>query len=122
MHLALDKSTNDLYKPSGGGVTRVTDGRYTVQQVQTRLKTILGEWILDSRIGFLNAKDFDRNYDIVSLEERAREIILTTKGVKSIISMSAEYSNRKLLIKFSANTEYGVIDLTVPWDNTGTNI
>lgn len=122
MHLALDKSTNDLYKPTGGGVTRVSEGRYTVQQVQTRLKTILGEWILDSTLGYLQPQDFDRNYNITDIEERAREIILTTQGVDSILELSSNYSQRVLTTQFRAKTQYGIIDVTVPWDNAGLQI
>ena len=116
--LALDKSTNDLFKPVGGGVTRVSEGRFVVQQVQSKLRTILGEWLLDSSVGWLNSGDFDRNYNQYDLEDRARTIILKVDGVKSIISLSSTYSNRTLEINFSANTIYGVIDLTIPWDNT----
>lgn len=117
--LALDKSTNDLFKPEGGGVTRVTEGRFVVQQVQCKLKTLLGEWLLDTRVGWLEVTDFEKNYSIYDLEDRARTIILETKGVNSIISLSSTYSNRTLEVQFQANTIYGVIDITVPWDNTG---
>lgn len=117
--LALDKGTNDLFKPAGGGVTRVTEGRFIVQQVQCKLKTILNEWVLDSRIGWLNADDFDRNYDIYDLEDRARSIILGVQGVKSIITLNSTYSQRTLEIQFTADTIYGTIDVTVPWNTTG---
>jgi len=120
--LALDKSTNDLYKPTGGGVTRVTEGRFVVQQVQSKLKTILGEWILDSRIGFINRFDFKKNYRINELEDRARILILKTKGVRSITFLGSTYKDRVLEIQFTAITEYGVIDSTVPWDNTGSQV
>ena len=117
--LALNKATNDLYKPEGGGVTRVVEGRFVIQQVQSKLKTLLNEWILDTSVGWLNTKDFDRNFDIYEIEDRARTIILETKGIKSILSLSSTYSKRVLEIVFKADTIYGIIDLTIPWDNTG---
>lgn len=118
MHLALNKATNDLYKPEGGGVTRVRRGRFVVQQVQSKLKTLLSEWILDRSIGWVGLKDFKKGYKKYLLEDRARLIILNTQGVESIISLSSEYSNRVLTLSFKAQTIYGEIDLTVPWDNS----
>ncbi len=118
MQLALDKGTHDLIKPLGGGVERVSDGRYTVQALQCKLKTGLGEWLLNSSIGWLDIEnDLVKNYDIYNLEVRAKEIILGTKYVKSIISMDVVLENRVLTISFKADTIFGVIDLTVPWES-----
>jgi|TARA_R110000764_G_scaffold147292_1_gene235150 hypothetical protein len=114
-YLALDKGTGDLILPAGGGVARVTDGRFVVQQVQSKLRTFLAEWILDQKLGWLSNSDFDRNYNEASIQRRARIIILNTQGVLEIISMTTAYSNRKLNIEFSAETIYGTIDVTVPW-------
>tara|TARA_R110000787_G_scaffold205755_1_gene316022 strand:+ start:36 stop:392 length:357 start_codon:yes stop_codon:yes gene_type:complete len=116
IHLALDKSTGDLIKQEGGGVARVTDGRFVVQQVQSRLRTQLGEWILDTRVGWLNFSDFEKNYDQFAIETRARSIILSTQGVKSIQSLSLTYSKRKLTLTFDALTTFGTISLTIPWE------
>lgn len=122
MQLALDSHTNDLIKPDGGGVERVTEGRYTVQNVRSRLRTNLGGWKLDSRVGWLsvglpnNFTDFERNPDLFDIETRARVIILETSGVLSINSMSVEYTaDRTYTITFEATTIYGEINLTVPW-------
>tara|TARA_R110000851_G_scaffold244874_2_gene397630 strand:- start:15476 stop:15829 length:354 start_codon:yes stop_codon:yes gene_type:complete len=117
MHLALDKATGDLIISPNGGVERVTEGRFIVQQVQSKLRTWLGEWVLDPSVGWLNLSDFEKNYNITDLELRARQIILGTQGVFSIISMESKYSKRKLTIQFKANTKYGTIDLTIPWGN-----
>ena len=114
-HLALDKETGDLILADGGGVERVSDGRFVVQQVQSKLRTWLGEWVLDQDIGWLAASDLDRNYNLASIERRARTIILNTQDVLSINSLSSTYSNRTLLIKFNAHTAFGTIDVTVPW-------
>jgi len=116
IHLALDKSTGDMILAEGGGVSRVTDGRFVVQQVQSRLRTALGEWILDPRIGWLNFSDFEKNFDQFEIETRARAIIISTQGVSSITSLVAIYENRKMTINFEAVTIYGTISLTVPWE------
>lgn len=117
MQLALDKVTGDLIISPSGGVERVTEGRFVVQQVQSKLRAWLGEWVLDTSIGWLNLKDFEKSFDQSGIERRAREIILGTQGVSTIISLSATYSQRKLSIQFKANTIYGIIELTVPWGN-----
>lgn len=120
MQLALDKSTNDLFKPAGGGVSRVSEGRYTVQAVKSRLQTMLGEWVLDPIVGWLNFSDFEKNYNLFDIELRAREVILGTKDVLSVDEINLKVSKRVLNLTFKATTIYGGIDLTIPWNNTGT--
>lgn len=115
MQLALDESTHDLIKPIGGGVSRVDKGRYTIQLVKCKLMTRLGEWALDTSLGWLSYDDYDRNYDLFDLELRATEIILGCKGVQSIDEMTLEVRERKLTLTFKATTIYGEIDLTIPW-------
>jgi hypothetical protein len=114
-YLALDKITGDLIKKEGGGLERVTDGRFVVQQVQSKLRTWLGEWIPDQTVGWLSLEDFERNFRASDLERRARVIILQTQGVLSVLGMSSTYSKRVLTLQFKAQTKYGVIDVTVPW-------
>ena len=114
-HLALDKVTSDLIKPEGGGVARVTKGRFVVQQVQSKLRTYLGEWFLDRDIGWVEIADYEKNPKIAALESRARVIILGTAGVLSINSMRSTLEGREMYMQFTASTIYGTIDLTVPW-------
>ena len=117
MHLALNKVTHDLFKPITGGVTRVTEGRFIVQQVQCKLRTVLGEWILDPSIGYINTSDLDSNFSLFDLETRALEIILGTQGVLSVDSINLTFKQRELSIHFTARTKFGLIDTTIPWDN-----
>ena len=119
MQLALDQATNDLFKPIGGGVSRVSEGRYTIQAVRSRLKTYLGEWILDETAGWLNFEDYDRGFDLFDIETRAREVILGTKGIETIIDMKSSITNRILRLEFSATTEYGIISLDIPFSISG---
>ena len=113
--LALDAETGDLIKPVGGGIQRVSEGRFTVQACQSRLSTNLGEWALDPRTGWISIEDFKKNYDLFDLEMRARDIILATKGVQEILELNLEVSRRVLTLSFKARTVYGDINLTVPW-------
>lgn len=117
--IALSKTSNDLIKLNGGGIGRVDKGRFVVQQVSSKLKTILGEWLLDTSVGFLNLSDFSKNSDLFDLETRAVEIILETDNVKSINSINFTQKDRTLNIKFTASTTFGDIDVEIPWDNTG---
>jgi hypothetical protein len=119
MQLALGEGTGDLIKGATGGVDRVNDGRFTIQQTRSRLSTALGEWALDHSVGWLNAESFIKNPNMYDLEAQATRIILSTKGVLSILSMELEMKARMLVLNFRADTIYGSIDLTVPWSKTG---
>lgn len=118
MHLALDKRTNDLFDPADGIIPRVDKGRFVIQQVSCKLKTILGEWLLDPTIGFLNTDDLVHHYDLFEIETRLAEIVTGTKGVLSLDTVDLDFKDRVLNIDFTATTIYGKIDTTIPWDNT----
>lgn len=115
VQIALDEATNDIIKVEGGGIARVTDGRYTVQLVKNKLLTLLGEWVLDPSKGWLNFSDYKKNPDLFDIELRAREVILSVRGVQKIDTIGLELSKRVLTLTFTATTIYGGIDLTIPW-------
>lgn len=116
IQLALDETTNDLIMKVGGGIERVQDGRYTVQLVRNKLRTLFGEWLLNPSKGWISLADFKRNPDLFSIEMRAREVILGIPEVSSIDSMEVNLSKRVLTISFTATTTFGGIDLTIPWE------
>lgn len=113
--IALDSATNDIIKLEGGGIARVVDGRYTVQLVKNKLLTMLGEWRLDTSLGWINHDDFTRNPDLFDIEFRARRVILSCKGVQKIDALQLELSKRILTVTFEATTVYGRIETTIPW-------
>jgi len=115
MQLALDSKTHDLMKPVGGGVARVDKGRYTIQLVKCKLLTKLGEWALNTSLGWVSYDDYDRNYNLFDLELKATEVILSCVGVQTVDSIELEVKDRVLFITFKATTIYGEIDLTIPW-------
>ena len=114
MQLALDRNNNDLIFNSEG-VDRIDKGRYTVQLVRNRLRVWVGEYKLNPTIGFLNEQDFIKDFKIYDIEAKAREIILTTKGVKDITKMSSTLEGRRLSINFKARTAYGEIEDALDW-------
>ena len=119
LQVALDKRDNDIIWQVGGGIVRVIEGRFVVQQVQCKLKTFLGEWILDTSVGWVNREDFEKNYDKFDLEDRARKIIIGTQGVLEILYITSTYNRRRLEVQFEAKTIYGIIKVDVPWDFRG---
>ena len=118
MHLALDFKNNDLILKDGGGVERVKDGRFVVQQCRSRLRAMRGEWLLDPLLGLISIDDFGKQYSLFDIEMSARRIILTTQGVLSIEDLNASIDKvtRKLTITFEAKTIYGKIETTIPWE------
>ena len=114
MQLALDSDTNDIIL-GDKGVSRVDQGRYTVQAVKTALQTTFGEYALNPTEGWLNFDDFIKNPDLFDIELRAREIILRTKGVLAVEDITMELKDRVLTITIEATSVYGAINLTVPW-------
>lgn len=113
--LALSKNTHDLIMKPGGGIERVNLGRYTIQLVDCKLKTMLGEWKLNPSLGWIRLDDLKRNYDAFDIEMRARAIILATPGVKALEVFTLIYKNRTIDYTFKATTIYGSIDTTIPW-------
>ena len=115
--LALDKTNHDLILKEGGGIERVSNGRQAVQEVKCKLQTILGEWVMDTNIGYLSLSDFEKGKDIYDLEDRARVIIVNTKYVNSVIEITAKYDRDRMLnINFKADTVFGYINVDVPWN------
>ncbi len=113
--IALDTATHDLVKLSGGGIGRVNKGQYTVQLVKCKLLTLLGEWKLDPKKGWINFDDFKRNPDLFDIELRARKVILSCEGVQKVDAINLVLSNRTLHVTFNATTIYGGIETTLPW-------
>ena len=114
IHLALDRLTNDLII-GDRGMVRVSEGRFVVQQVRSKLRTVLGEWVLDRSVGLIEREDLEKNYDAFDLETRITEIILGTAGVLVVDEVTQTYNKRKLTISFKARTIYGEISSEVAW-------
>ena len=115
--LALLESSNDLIIKDGV-VQRVDQGRYSLQLVRCKLQTFVDEYPLNNEIGFIDIdNDFGKGVDLSDLEIRARAIILSCDGVKSVTSINIELNNRsrEATLTFTAETIYGTITSTVEW-------
>jgi len=116
MYVALDKDTHDMFKNAGSGITRVTDGRFVVQQAQCKLRTILGEWVLDRSAGFLSVDYLGAQYDLYDIELRVIDVVSNIMHVKSIYDIEMVVEGRRTLtVNFKALTTFGIIDTKVPW-------
>lgn len=109
---ALD-SNNDLII-EGGQLKLVEEGAEVAQHVRTRLQFYLEEWFLDLKAGTPYFQQiFTKPANLANIESIFKTRILNTPGVERLLEFSMDYeggSVRKLVVSFSAETVYGVID------------
>lgn len=108
MNYLLDEN-NDIVV--GKRIARVSGARHVAQLVKCRLDTFLGEWIIDPSVGIPWDVVLVRGYDLEVVYHAVHRKIATTRGVNKInsFSMVPDKKQRKLLIQFEAETNYGVI-------------
>ena len=109
--LLLDKTTNDLIVR--GFDLQVADGSIsTEQRLKVKLQIFLGEWFLNRTAG-LPYQDaaLSKTPDLVELEARLKESILSVEKVLEITAFQLNYNNssRGLSVNFSVNAEGGNI-------------
>jgi len=106
-------SNNDLVI-AGSNFAIVEDGAETVQHVRTRLLFYFGEWFLDTFAGTPYFEQiFTKPANLANIESILKTRILNTPGVIRLIEFSLEYtgqSQRRLVVDFSAETEFGLIE------------
>lgn len=85
------------------------------QQLVIKLKLWRGEWFLDTEFGTpylqqILGKQLTLSGALASL----RKSILEVEGVRQILSFSYSFSNstRKLTVDFTADTPYGIVEVT----------
>lgn len=85
------------------------------QQLLIKLKLWRGEWFLDTEFGTpylqqILGKQLTLSGSIAAL----RKSIMEVSGVRKIISFEYSFSNstRKLSVNFTADTPYGIIEVT----------
>lgn len=112
MNLKLDSSGDIIV---GRGVSRVEGTEYIAQLTKNKLKTVLGEWELNKKIGI---PWFDEllvhNYQLDTIYNWISKTILSTKEVKSLESLilRVDRRERKLFATFRATSTYGGISVT----------
>lgn len=106
--LELDLATNDIKLP-----IRIIRGPEAVaQRVRVRFRWFLGEWFLDTRQGVPYYRDIlVKNPDRILISFIFRQVLLTTPGVKSVISFRASLDSkaRELSVDFEAMLLDGTI-------------
>lgn len=112
VNLKLDANNDIIVTRS---VERTSGLEYTTQLVKNRLLTFLGEWKLNPNLGIPWTGVLDRSYDLQATKFAVQNTIETTRGVKSLNSLSlvADKDTRLLTIEFSATSIYGPISSQV---------
>ncbi len=107
--LLLDTTTGDLDLTSGG--LELVDGADAVaQHLRIRLRTVLGSWFLDTRIG---VPYFERilvkNPDTNLVRRILNEAIVDTPGVSEVRDFNLDYdgATRIATVTFVAVTDLG---------------
>ena len=111
MDLLLDSASWDL-SLSATDLELVTGVDAIAQHLAQRLKTFLGEWFLDRRIGVPYLQQvLVKNPDPVVLDSALKAEIIDTPGIIELaaFSLTMDGPNRKLQLSFIANSQEGPI-------------
>ena len=105
-------SNHDLFALNGR-IAVLRDIDEVAQHIKTRLLLVLGEYFLDVNEGVpWFTVIFTKPADLQEVETVIKNTILTTENVNELTSFSMDYDRitRTLLITFSCNTEFGLIE------------
>jgi hypothetical protein len=83
---------------------------YAAQSLQIQLRTFLGEWYLNTKVGVAYFKDiFGKGQSFVMMEADIKNQILSNSFVKSLNSITVSYdnTNRFFICTFSATLTDG---------------
>ncbi len=109
---ALD-SNNDILIRNGSFAT-TKDGAQVTQHVRTRLQFYLEEWFADKRAGTPWFQEvFIKPFNVGAVENIIKLRIANTPELDRIIEFSMAVptpANRQLIVSFSAETTFGVIN------------
>lgn len=114
--LTIDLDSGELQLD--GGDLKGAYGVASIQQhVCMRLRTLLGEWFLDTSRGVPYFEQvLTKNPSSSVLAQVFREAILSTVGVSSLLQLdlSVDTRERTLMVSFKADTDLGEITGAVP--------
>lgn len=85
------------------------------QQLVIKLKLWRGEWFLDTEFGTPYLQQIlGKQLTLSGALAALRKSILEVEGVRQILSFSYSFSNstRKLTVDFTADTPYGIVEVT----------
>lgn len=95
---------------TSNALSLVTGYDAIAQHLRIRLRTFLGEWFLDTRIGFPFFEElFIKNPNKLVIDSRIRETVLETPGIVAVGSINYELdgATRALAITFTATLQSG---------------
>lgn len=108
-NLKIDDSTGDLVVTSGQ-LLLISDGDSIKQAVRARLRTLQGEWFLDTTLGVpYEQQVLVKNPNIPALSAVFRSAIETVDGVDEVTELSLNFdaAERTLEVTFKASTDTG---------------
>lgn len=107
--LTIDRTTGDLVL-TAGDLTLVLDVAAIAQEVNIRLRFLLGEWFLDTTAGVPYLQTvLVKTPNLAAVRTVLRDEILECAGVKSLtrLDLDFEKSTRELTVTWSATTDLG---------------
>lgn len=108
---AIDGNHDIFVDPGTRRIALFEQSNLTGRNLNTRLKTVLGEYILDNTYGIDYRTLLSRqDGSILDFETTVKDIIRNTEGVDSIIDFRFESipdNPRRLSLSFSVTTTYG---------------
>ncbi len=111
MDLQLDIDDWDLTFPAGSTDLTLVSGVDAIRQhLSQRLKTFMGEWFLDTRIGVPYFQQvLVKNPDPVVLDSVFKAVIVNTPGILELtdFALQVDRSTRQLKLTFTAATTEG---------------
>lgn len=113
LDIALDNS-HDI-KTSNLDIVLVDLAEQVRQQLLIKLKLWTGEWFLDTEFGTPYLPSIlGKQLTLSGAVAAIRKSIMEVEGVRQIVAFSYKFDNaqRKLNVSFTADTAYGVVEVT----------
>lgn len=112
--LKLDPATGDLYLAASGDLALTDDasGETTQQLIRVALKSILGEWFLDTRRGIdYFGLVWLKNPNLAAIQATFKDAILGVPGVAAITSYNQIFDRqaRSLSVTGTVQTATGAV-------------
>jgi hypothetical protein len=84
--------------------SRISGAEYAKQKIRQRLLFILGEWILDTRLGVPWFEEIlVKNPDLRLIQARIRDVILSVPGMVNVQKAEAAVKDRNLSLAYIAD-------------------
>lgn len=103
--IAYDKDARDVVW------AHVEDREALRQRAHARLRMRLGEWFLDTRVGFLHPDIMEKGITMETIEQAVRKQLLEDEEITAVTAVNAtkDNSTRVVRISWNALSVYGEI-------------